>query len=166
MCGIFGYVGARLEASQLVLAGLKKLEYRGYDSWGIASRQEQPAPGRVLVEKHVGKIGQATTLLVKHLEFDRERILEAASDPALLATDVAEQQVLGGKPFRRAHEAVGRQVRDGSLKAPWSAKRSLAKRDLPGAPHPRRVKARARAAGRQAAVLRSWAKKHPPPLPL
>src|SRR6266581_1975590 len=40
MCGIFGYVGTRLEASQLVLAGLKKLEYRGYDSWGIASRQD------------------------------------------------------------------------------------------------------------------------------
>ena len=39
MCGIFGYVGTRDEAPQLVLAGLKKLEYRGYDSWGIAARQ-------------------------------------------------------------------------------------------------------------------------------
>ena len=37
MCGIFGYVGTRDEAPQLVLAGLKKLEYRGYDSWGIAA---------------------------------------------------------------------------------------------------------------------------------
>ncbi len=61
MCGIFGYVGTRLEASQLVLAGLKKLEYRGYDSWGIASRQDDVAPARLVVEKHVGKIGQATT---------------------------------------------------------------------------------------------------------
>src|ERR1700682_2525800 len=57
MCGIFGYVGTRNEAPQLVLAGLKKLEYRGYDSWGIASRQDE----QLLVEKHVGKIGHATT---------------------------------------------------------------------------------------------------------
>jgi glucosamine--fructose-6-phosphate aminotransferase (isomerizing) len=63
MCGIFGYVGARTEAPQLVLAGLKKLEYRGYDSWGIASREHDVAADRLLVEKHVGKIGQATTSL-------------------------------------------------------------------------------------------------------
>ena len=63
MCGIFGYVGADDAAPQLVLAGLKKLEYRGYDSWGIAARQATLAPSRLLVEKHVGKIGQATTSL-------------------------------------------------------------------------------------------------------
>src|ERR1051326_6109800 len=66
MCGIFGYVGARDEAPHLVLAGLKKLEYRGYDSWGIAARSSSTAsgaPGRLLVEKHVGKIGQASTSL-------------------------------------------------------------------------------------------------------
>ena len=39
MCGIFGYVGARTDAAGLVLHGLKQLEYRGYDSWGIAARQ-------------------------------------------------------------------------------------------------------------------------------
>jgi glutamine---fructose-6-phosphate transaminase (isomerizing) len=63
MCGIFGYVGVRDEAPQRVLAGLKKLEYRGYDSWGIAARQNSGSPARLLVEKHVGKIGQATTTL-------------------------------------------------------------------------------------------------------
>jgi glucosamine--fructose-6-phosphate aminotransferase (isomerizing) len=63
MCGIFGYVGVRDEAPQRVLAGLKKLEYRGYDSWGIAARQNSSVPARLLVEKHVGKIGQATTTL-------------------------------------------------------------------------------------------------------
>jgi glucosamine--fructose-6-phosphate aminotransferase (isomerizing) len=61
MCGIFGYVGAQSEAPRLVLAGLKKLEYRGYDSWGIAARDSQSI--QLLVEKHVGKIGQATTNL-------------------------------------------------------------------------------------------------------
>src|SRR3954470_11189823 len=58
MCGIFGYVGTRDEAPTLVLDGLKKLEYRGYDSWGIATRHDG-----LLVKKHVGKIGQATTSL-------------------------------------------------------------------------------------------------------
>jgi glucosamine--fructose-6-phosphate aminotransferase (isomerizing) len=61
MCGIFGYVGQRDQAPQLVLAGLKKLEYRGYDSWGIAARENTQAMARLLVEKHTGKIGQATT---------------------------------------------------------------------------------------------------------
>src|SRR5205085_9174298 len=43
---------------------LKKLEYRGYDSWGIAARQpSSSALARLRVEKHVGKIGQATTSL-------------------------------------------------------------------------------------------------------
>src|SRR5512142_966792 len=65
MCGIFGYVGARDEAPQMVLAGLKKLEYRGYDSWGIASRANGSASSlaRLLIEKHTGKIGQAMTSL-------------------------------------------------------------------------------------------------------
>jgi glutamine---fructose-6-phosphate transaminase (isomerizing) len=63
MCGIFGYVGSRDEAPRLVLAGLKKLEYRGYDSWGIAARQNGQPLARLLVEKHTGKIGQATTTL-------------------------------------------------------------------------------------------------------
>src|SRR5437762_4711426 len=64
MCGIFGYVGESDEAPERVLAGLKKLEYRGYDSWGIAARQSSTSfPSRLLVEKHVGKIGQATTSL-------------------------------------------------------------------------------------------------------
>ena len=56
MCGIFGYVGGgrgSAEAAGIVLHGLKKLEYRGYDSWGIAVRARRPA----CVEKHVGKIG-------------------------------------------------------------------------------------------------------------
>ena len=35
MCGIVGYVGPR-EASPIILNGLKRLEYRGYDSAGIA----------------------------------------------------------------------------------------------------------------------------------
>lgn len=36
MCGIFGYTGASLNVWDVVAGALRKLEYRGYDSWGIA----------------------------------------------------------------------------------------------------------------------------------
>ena len=36
MCGIFGYIGKSKNAPQKVFAGLKDIEYRGYDSWGVA----------------------------------------------------------------------------------------------------------------------------------
>lgn len=39
MCGIFGYSGTK-EVNNLVFDGLKRLEYRGYDSWGIAILKE------------------------------------------------------------------------------------------------------------------------------
>ena len=35
MCGVFGYIGPE-EALKKVVEGLQKLEYRGYDSWGLA----------------------------------------------------------------------------------------------------------------------------------
>ncbi len=53
MCGIFGYVGSRSDAGKVVLEGLKNLEYRGYDSWGIAWATPT---GGMKVEKDVGKI--------------------------------------------------------------------------------------------------------------
>ncbi len=60
MCGIFAVLGDRKNrAAQTVLQGLKKLEYRGYDSWGIAIT----GLSQLIVEKHVGKIGGAETKL-------------------------------------------------------------------------------------------------------
>lgn len=53
MCGIFGYLGEK-NAVPLVLEGLSKLEYRGYDSAGIATLIE----GRLFVEKAVGPVSQ------------------------------------------------------------------------------------------------------------
>ena len=61
MCGIFGYVGEQKKAAQIILEGLKTLEYRGYDSWGIAVKQGK----KLKVDKHVGKIGQAVVKLPK-----------------------------------------------------------------------------------------------------
>jgi argininosuccinate lyase len=108
---------------------------------------------------------EAATLLVHHLEFDRQRLAEAAGDQSLLATDAAENLVGSGAPFRKAYEAVGRQVLEGTLKAPWNARVSVAKRDLPGGPNPRRVAARATAVRREAAALRRWSAGHPRRLP-
>lgn len=55
MCGIFGYVGKREDSANIILEGLKLLEYRGYDSWGIAVKKGK----KLVLEKHVGKIGDA-----------------------------------------------------------------------------------------------------------
>jgi glucosamine--fructose-6-phosphate aminotransferase (isomerizing) len=52
MCGIIGYVGER-EALHVLLGGLKRLEYRGYDSAGVALQEK----GRIVVVRKVGKIG-------------------------------------------------------------------------------------------------------------
>jgi argininosuccinate lyase len=49
--------------------------------------------------------------LIAGLEFDVARMTEAAQDPALGATDLAEELVRRGLPFREAHELVGRLVR-------------------------------------------------------
>jgi argininosuccinate lyase len=49
--------------------------------------------------------------LIEGLEFDTARMKTAAEDPALGATDLAEELVRGGMPFRSAHEVVGKLVR-------------------------------------------------------
>lgn len=62
MCGIFGYIGKKENASSIVLEGLKLLEYRGYDSWGVAAQlksKRDDVRTRFINEKHVGKIGGA-----------------------------------------------------------------------------------------------------------
>jgi glucosamine--fructose-6-phosphate aminotransferase (isomerizing) len=56
MCGIFGYIGPQQNAGQTILEGLKRLEYRGYDSWGVAVKKTD---GETYIEKRVGKIGDA-----------------------------------------------------------------------------------------------------------
>ncbi|HYL07278.1 MAG TPA: argininosuccinate lyase, partial [Candidatus Udaeobacter sp.] len=108
---------------------------------------------------------QAAELMVRNLEFNRERLATAASDPGLTATDAAEELVRSGQPFRRAHETIGRQVREGTFSAPWNAAASLARRDLVGAPQPRRVSERARALKREAARWRTWCRRRHRALP-
>jgi len=62
MCGIFGIINDKKnQAANTVLDGLKKLEYRGYDSWGISIIDE--GKNQIQVDKHIGKIGEAKTNL-------------------------------------------------------------------------------------------------------
>ena len=59
MCGIVGYTGPR-EAGPILIEGLKRLEYRGYDSAGIALVDEQ---GDLFVEKKAGKLSNLQTAI-------------------------------------------------------------------------------------------------------
>ena len=59
MCGIVGYTGPR-EAGPILIEGLARLEYRGYDSAGIALVTED---GQLFVEKRAGKLANLQTAI-------------------------------------------------------------------------------------------------------
>jgi glutamine---fructose-6-phosphate transaminase (isomerizing) len=61
MCGIVGYIGFR-EVAPILIDGLKRLEYRGYDSAGLAVL----ANGDVRILKKAGKVGDLETLVEMH----------------------------------------------------------------------------------------------------
>ncbi len=60
MCGIVGYIGPR-DATPILLNGLKRLEYRGYDSAGVAVLQE----GRIEIRRDAGKISRLEALVAE-----------------------------------------------------------------------------------------------------
>jgi glucosamine--fructose-6-phosphate aminotransferase (isomerizing) len=51
MCGIIGIFTTHENAREQAIDGLKKLEYRGYDSWGVASGGK-----KIVIEKNIGRI--------------------------------------------------------------------------------------------------------------
>ena len=59
MCGIVGYVGFR-RATDLIVEGLRRLEYRGYDSSGIAVLDDE---GEIQVRKAAGRLSRLESLL-------------------------------------------------------------------------------------------------------
>jgi glutamine---fructose-6-phosphate transaminase (isomerizing) len=61
VCGIVGYTGPR-EAGPILMEGLRRLEYRGYDSAGIALVDEQ---GDLFVEKRAGKLSNLQTAIAE-----------------------------------------------------------------------------------------------------
>ena len=63
MCGIVGYLGER-NASEVILDGLKRLEYRGYDSAGLAVLDG----GELIIRRSLGKIGNLEARLEREPE--------------------------------------------------------------------------------------------------
>src|SRR5438034_66175 len=118
--------------------------------------QEDKAPVFDAVD-HVLATLNALTTAISALEFDEARLLTAASDPRLLATDLAEHLVARGVPFREAHETVARYLAlDRPLEANalrgfdprfgddvqkvFDVRASLAARKTPGGPSPEAVR--------------------------
>ena len=58
MCGIVGYVGGS-EAAEFLLAGLRRLEYRGYDSAGIVTSKDH----RLRITKSAGRVDELASKL-------------------------------------------------------------------------------------------------------
>ena len=61
MCGIIGYVGEKKFSIDVIIDGLKHLEYRGYDSAGIAYVKDN----NVVIEREVGRISNLESVLKK-----------------------------------------------------------------------------------------------------
>ena len=62
MCGIIGYIGDK-QATPFLIDGLRRLEYRGYDSSGIAVKN-----GEITVHKRMGKVADLESKLPKKVE--------------------------------------------------------------------------------------------------
>ena len=89
MCGIVGYVGPD-QALPIVMEGLRRLEYRGYDSAGVAV-----VDGGLAVRKRAGKLPELEALL----------IAEPAS-PATIAIGHTRWATHGAPTERNAHPHV------------------------------------------------------------
>jgi glucosamine--fructose-6-phosphate aminotransferase (isomerizing) len=59
MCGIVGYIGRKRSAMEVLIDGLRRLEYRGYDSAGVAILDE----GSILVRRALGKLANLEGVL-------------------------------------------------------------------------------------------------------
>jgi len=62
MCGIFGYIGSK-RATPILIDGMRRLEYRGYDSTGIAIKN-----GDISVFKKVGKVSEMQSILPLNIQ--------------------------------------------------------------------------------------------------
>src|SRR3954451_17836538 len=97
MCGIVGYVGSQ-DVLEVVLEGLRRLEYRGYDSAGVAVRTDT---AELAVAKKAGKLANLEKVLGEH-----------PLPPATLGIGHTRWATHGGPTDRNAHPHVSA---DGSV---------------------------------------------------
>ena len=114
MCGIIGYVGHR-PCSPLLIAGLERLEYRGYDSAGIAlltdgalayTRAVGPLPK---LKERMGTAGSAATTGVGHTRWATHGAVTEANAHPLTGCDADQLSiVLNGivENFRELQEGL------------------------------------------------------------
>ena len=72
--------------------------------------QEDKEPVFDTIDTVRGSLG-VMTALIPGIRFDRDRMMDAASDPSLVATDLADQLAREGLPFREAHARIGAMIR-------------------------------------------------------
>src|SRR5690349_1342980 len=89
MCGIVGYVGKK-NAADLLVDGLRKLEYRGYDSAGIAV----VSGGRLEIRRSVGKLAEL------------EKVITAAPVPGQIGLGHTRWATHGVPSVQNAHPHV------------------------------------------------------------
>jgi glutamine---fructose-6-phosphate transaminase (isomerizing) len=120
MCGIFGYVGEGF-TTELLLTGIRRLEYRGYDSWGVAIQDN----GGMYVHREAGRMpeglpediptgegrcGIAHTRWATHGAPTRENAhphIDCSGDIAIVHNGIIENY----KPLRRKMEKLGHTLR-------------------------------------------------------
>jgi glucosamine--fructose-6-phosphate aminotransferase (isomerizing) len=90
MCGIVGYIGAR-QAAPIILEGLRRLEYRGYDSAGLAVIED----GRLAIRRDVGKLSNL------------ERLVAAEPVDGQVGVGHTRWATHGAPSTRNAHPHVG-----------------------------------------------------------
>ena len=97
MCGIIGYVGHR-RCQDVLFAGLKRLEYRGYDSAGIAWRED----GKTECVRAVGNLDSLDAALVAHTHGRGAAAARAIASPSI-GIGHTRWATHGGVTERNAH---------------------------------------------------------------
>jgi argininosuccinate lyase len=132
----------------------------------------------------------ATADMLARAHWQKASLAAALDKGFLLATDLADALVNAGVPFRQAHEQiaelVGKLTRnqltfvkygaakiatdlglpEATVRETLNVQRALRRRDIPGAPHPRRVKLAARAMQKRALALHGLASRALQPMPV